>query len=72
MNHIGRQKIMIKVLKISYLRRNLALEFDQLCSSKNNRIIVKRTKKNVILLSQAAFDEMISAIKSTSSKLNKK
>ncbi len=63
---------MTKVLSIAELRGNLASEFDHVCESKRNQIIVKRPKEkgNVVIISQDAFNSIEETLYLLSSKKN--
>jgi antitoxin YefM len=62
---------MNKEISVTALRSNLAFELDHLCKNKNNRIIIKRPKGNIVMLSLNEFNSMNETLYLLSTKENR-
>ena len=64
---------MTKVLSMSEFRSNLALELDHLSCNSRNQIIIKRPKSkgNIVVISQEAYNSMEETLYLLSSKKNR-
>ena len=66
------QYFMNKTLSISKFQNNLDAELDYVCSNLKNKIIIKTSKCNLIVLSEEAFNSSLNKLSLVSSEANKK
>ena len=59
---------MTKKISVTELRNNLAFEFDSLSENKTDRLIIKRRKGNIIMLSLKEFNSIEETLYLLSSK----
>lgn len=62
---------MTKKISVTELRNNLVFEFDSLSENKTDRLIIKRRKGNIIMLSLKEFNSIEETLYLLSSKKNR-
>ena len=62
---------MKKTLSLSKFQSNLDLELDYVCSNIKNKIIIKQTKGDIVILSEEAFNSLLNKLSLVSSEANK-
>ena len=62
---------MKKTLSLSKFQSNLDLELDYVCLNTKNKIIIKQTKGDIVILSEEAFNSLLNKLSLVSSEANK-